>query len=287
MGSARRLGPSPHLTQTRRPTRDQSAGAFTKLTSLRGSKPTQVRSDLARRRLAVHDTAGHMVILACAGIAACVLSFAVAPDRQAATTSADETAVVVTLPQRPSEPAAKAPTPRQLPGSPTVFRRPWLGLGGAPAAKRAQARGLLRRRGERHLDHLVTPRHEELHRPRQRQAADRSAGSHPAGSGARSSGTGLRRIAAGRQAAGRGHQVSAVDKSTEWRCAGCRGTCAKADLSTDRSSQANHASKGRSETAGIEGRSAVPAGLRCRRRFPRASAARDWSRWAGTFARRL
>jgi hypothetical protein len=59
-----------------------------------------------------------MVILACAGIAACVLSFAVAPDRQAATTSADETAVVVTLPQRPSEPAAKAPTPRQLPGAP-------------------------------------------------------------------------------------------------------------------------------------------------------------------------
>jgi peptidoglycan hydrolase-like protein with peptidoglycan-binding domain len=65
----------------------------------------------------VHNTAGHMVILGGAGFAACVLSLAIAPDRQAAMTPADETAVVVTLPQRASNPIARTPTPQQVPGA--------------------------------------------------------------------------------------------------------------------------------------------------------------------------
>jgi hypothetical protein len=64
--------------------------------------------------LSVHDAAGHMVILGAAAVAAFVLSVAIAPERSP--TPADEVALVVALPQRPSEPVAKISTSQPLPG---------------------------------------------------------------------------------------------------------------------------------------------------------------------------
>lgn len=61
----------------------------------------------------MHDYAGHLAIVAGAGLAACALSLAIGFDRQSKTTPSDEAAVVVTLPQRPSGAAIKVSAPQQ------------------------------------------------------------------------------------------------------------------------------------------------------------------------------
>jgi hypothetical protein len=63
----------------------------------------------------MHDYAGHLAIVAGAGLAACALSLAIGFDRQSKTTPSDETAVVVALPQRPSAAVIKASAPQQPP----------------------------------------------------------------------------------------------------------------------------------------------------------------------------
>jgi hypothetical protein len=65
----------------------------------------------------MQHAAGHIAIVAGAGLGAYVLSLAVSPDRQGATRSAEEAAVIVTLPQRPSEPVVNSPRPQQYPGA--------------------------------------------------------------------------------------------------------------------------------------------------------------------------
>ena len=63
----------------------------------------------------------------------------------------------------------------------------------AGASERASARGLLRRRDQWQLDARFAPRHEDVHRSRQRQSADGSAGLHTPQAGTEQPGAGLRR----------------------------------------------------------------------------------------------
>jgi len=89
----------------------------------------------------MHDAAGHVAILAGAGLAAYAMSLALGLERSSRTASPEE-AVVVTLPHRASEPGRKAtPAP---PTQPLPIAAP---SGSDPASLARQLQGELRRVG--------------------------------------------------------------------------------------------------------------------------------------------